>query len=52
MKKIALTSLLAVVAASAAHASINVIDGNPMVVMNGHWVKRLVMVLPIVWRFP
>ena len=30
MKKIALTSLLAVVAASAAHASVNVIDGNPL----------------------
>ena len=30
MKKIALTSLLAVAAVSAAHASINVIDGNPL----------------------
>ena len=30
MKKIALTSLLAVVAASAAHASVNMIDGDPL----------------------
>ena len=41
MKKIALTSLLAVVAASAAHASINVIDGNPLYMpMKGHFYSE------------
>jgi hypothetical protein len=41
MKKIALTSLLAVVAASAAHASINVIDGNPLYMpQKGHFYSE------------
>lgn len=41
MKKIALTSLLAVVAASAAHASINVIDGNPLYMpAKGHFYSE------------
>ena len=41
MKKIALTSLLAVVAASAAHASINVIDGNPLYMpTKGHFYSE------------
>ena len=41
MKKIALTSLLAVVAASAAHASVNVIDGNPLYMpMKGHFYSE------------
>ena len=41
MKKIALTSLLAVVAVSAAHASINVIDGNPLYMpMKGHFYSE------------
>lgn len=41
MKKIALTSLLAVVATSAAHASINVIDGNPLYMpQKGHFYSE------------
>ena len=41
MKKIALTSLLAVAMASAAHASINVIDGNPLYMpTKGHFYSE------------
>ena len=41
MKKIALTSLLAVVATGAAHASINVIDGNPLYMpQKGHFYSE------------
>ncbi len=41
MKKIALTSLLAVVSVSAAHASINVIDGNPLYMpTKGHFYSE------------
>lgn len=41
MKKLALTSLLAVVATGAAHASINVIDGNPLYMpQKGHFYSE------------
>ena len=41
MKKLALTSLLAIVATSAAHASINVIDGNPLYMpAEGHFYSE------------
>ena len=41
MKKIALTSLLAVAMASAAHASVNVIDGNPLYMpTKGHFYSE------------
>lgn len=41
MKKIALTSLLAVVAASAAHAGVNVLDGNPLYMpQKGHFYSE------------